>query len=141
MNLRSPATRATATLLCLLIGGCVMNGRHGAAPTASGDLAPPAGIVTESVFACAERSVIALHAKNQFWNTRITRRDPGDGALETGDFPDDNIGGFRVRLLYPSGASQVKIAVKGAGPYYSDLGVDQALDDFKAELARCLTAL
>lgn len=118
-----------------------MNGRHGAAPTASGDLAPPAGIVTESVFACAERSVIALHAKNQFWNTRITRRDPDDGALETGDFPDDNIGGFRIRLRYPSGANQVKIDIKGAGPYYSDLGVDQALDDFKAELSRCLSAL
>jgi hypothetical protein len=125
-------------LLCLLIGGCVMSAVSGKAPTASAELVPPAGADIESVFGCAERSVAALHRKNQLWNTRISRRDTSAGALETGDFPDDNVGGFRVRVRYPVDTTKIAIEIKAAGPYFSDLGADQALQSFESELGRCL---
>lgn len=97
-----------------------------------------AGIDAELVLACAETSVRTLHDKNELWNIRVTRRDSGRGVLETGDFDDDNIGGFRISVQYGPEANAVRIRLKAAGPYFMDLGAEKAYAELDAQMRQCL---
>jgi len=107
-------------------------------PTASGTLDLPAGTSTATVFVCVEESVRALHRAQSLWNDRVTRRDLSAGLIETGDFDDDNVIGFRVRVRSAPGSSEATVQIKGAGAYFTDLGVDKALSDFEAGMRACL---
>lgn len=109
------------------------------APATAGSLPVPAGTGHEAVLSCVETSVRTLHDRNELWNTRVTRRDVGRGVLETGDFDDDNIGGFRVSAQYSPESNAVQIRLKGAGPYFMDLGVETAFADLNAQMRQCLS--
>jgi hypothetical protein len=110
------------------------------APTAEGSVPVPAGIDRVAVLSCAETAVRTLHDRNELWNIRVTRRDPGRGVLETGDFDDDNIGGFRISVQHASEADAVRIRLKAAGPYFMDLGAEKAFADLDAQIRRCLSS-
>jgi hypothetical protein len=120
--------------LALSTAGCAM-----LAPTASDTLAAPAGTTVEVVFSCVEDSVRALHQGQSLWDDRVTRRDERIGIIETGDFEDDNVVGFRARVRFALDAGEVQVRLKGAGPYFKDLGVDKALVDFGARVRACLS--
>jgi hypothetical protein len=107
--------------------------------TASDTVAVPAGTKVETVFSCVEDSVRSLHQEQSLWNDRVTRREERIGIIETGDFEDDNVVGFRVRVQFALDAGEASIRIKGAGPYFTDLGVDKALVDFGARLRACLS--
>jgi hypothetical protein len=110
------------------------------APTAEGSVPAPDGIGAEAVLTCAETSVRKLHDSNELWNIRVTRRDPARGVLETGDFDDDNVGGFRLGVQYALESNAVLMRLKGAGPYFMDIGVDKAFADLDAQMRQCLSS-
>lgn len=110
----------------------------GCAPSASKDLVVPAQADNQRFVSCAERSVNRLAAKDDRWDSRITHRDPAGGTLETGDFPTENESGFRVRVTRDPGKSSAHVRVKGAGAYFTDLGVDAAAEAFADTLEQCL---
>lgn len=136
--------RLTASMFGLAflfsLTGCVMSNTPMKAPAAEGSVPVPAGFGADAVLSCVDTSVRALHEKNELWNVRITRRDAGRGLFETGDFDDDNIGGFRVSAQYAPDANTVRLRLKGAGPYFMDLGVEKAFAELDARMRQCLSA-
>lgn len=122
------------------LAGCVMSDTPMKAPASAGSLSVPAGIDAEAVFSCVETSVRLLQDRNQLWNIRVALRDAGRRVIETGDFDDDNIGGFRVSVQHDPASNDVRMRLKGAGPYFMDLGVDQAFVEFDARMRQCLSS-
>ena len=136
--------RVPVSTVCLVVllslTGCVMSNKPMKAPAAEGSVPIPAGVDTEAVLSCAETGVRTLHDRNELWNIRVARRDPGRGVLETGDFDDDNIGGFRISMQYGPEANAMRIRVKAAGPYFMDLGAEKAFADLDAQMRQCLSS-
>jgi hypothetical protein len=81
-----------------------------------------------------------LHRQDDQWVRRVTRKDIGAGVLETGDFQDDNEMGFRISARHNAASGEVVLSIKGAGPYFMDLGVESAAQQFAQGLLQCLEA-
>ncbi len=113
-----------------------MNGSLGPAPKRADTVSLPAGLETEHLFDCAESSIASFAKESSSW-PGVTRRDVAAGILESGEFDEENRTGFRVRIERTS-PTAAGIEMKGAGAYFVDLGVDQAMADFKASLEACL---
>lgn len=116
-----------------------MNEHAQAAPAKRDTLQAAAGTTTVALFGCAERSIAAFRESSRFWPA-VTVNDPARQVFETGDYEAANVGGFRVRMTYSEREHLAQIEIKGAGPYYTDLGVDKAMADFKGALQGCLAA-
>lgn len=123
--------------LALLASACSLPAAAHRTPMASAVLSVPADLPNQRLFDCAESSIATLSETSSSW-PKITRDDPAQGILESGDFPETNRSGFRLRLERPPGANQAKLALKGAGAFFVDLGVDQAMRDLKTALDRCV---
>ncbi|WP_260676264.1 hypothetical protein [Xanthomonas graminis] len=106
-------------------------------PMASDVLAIPADLPTQRLFDCAETSIAQLSETSSSW-PKVTRKDAANGVLESGNFEDANRSGFRMRIERAQGTSQAKITLKGAGAYFADLGVAQAMQDLKTALGSCI---
>jgi len=106
-------------------------------PMASDVLALPADLPTQRLFDCAETSIAHLSETSSSW-PKVTRKDAARGVLESGNFEDANRSGFRMRIERAQGAGQARIALKGAGAYFADLGVAQAMQDLKTALGSCI---
>lgn len=113
-----------------------MNGSLGPAPKREESLALPASLGTAQLFDCATSSIATFAKTSSSW-PNVTRRDVDAGILESGDFADENKTGFRVHIERTS-PTEATIQMKGAGAYFTDLGVDQALSDFKRSLSSCI---
>lgn len=85
---------------------------------------------------CTEHSIKALSSSKLNWIKRITKIDEEIGIIKTGDFDKENKIGFRVRVAIRN--KEINIAVKGYGLYFNDLGVSQAINDFRVHLNECL---
>ncbi|WP_295932738.1 hypothetical protein [uncultured Xanthomonas sp.] len=123
--------------LALVASACSMPAAARKTTMASAVLRVPADLPNQRLFDCAESSIAALSETSSSW-PKVTREDPAQGILESGDFPETNRSGFRLCLERPPGASQAKLVLKGAGAYFVDLGVDQAMQDLKTALDRCI---
>lgn len=130
----------TATLAGALLAGCHANPLTMSAPSRSTTLAVPKGTDPQTVIDCAERSIQTLARGNSHWIRQPVVKDIPGGRFETGDFDEENIIGFRVRLVVKAGepAASAALTIKGAGPYFSDLGVDAAMNSFVDEARKCL---
>lgn len=115
-----------------------MHGMFEGAPSASKRIS--VSVAPETVISCAETTVTELAGKDDRWDARVTRRDPGTGLLETGNYDDENESGLRVRVQLDANGNAVDVGLKGAGAYTIDLGVDAAIDTFTASLEQCLYA-
>lgn len=113
-----------------------MNGAPGPAPRQTDSIVLPAGLDNERLFDCAESSIASFARESSSW-PGVSRRDAAAGILESGEFEAQNRSGFRIRLER-TGPTAATIDMKGAGAYFVDLGVDQAMTDFKTSLANCL---
>jgi hypothetical protein len=114
-----------------------MNEQAQATPAKRDVLQAAAGTTTVALFGCAEKSIAAFRKSSRFWPA-VSVNDPARQVFETGDYDAGNVGGFRVRMTYSESEHLAQIEIKGAGPYYTDLGVDQAMADFKGSLKACL---
>lgn len=123
--------------VALVASACSMPAAARKAPMASAVLSVPTDLPNQRLFDCAESSIAALSETSSSW-PKVTREDPAKGILESGDFPDTNRSGFRLHLERPPGANQAELALKGAGAYFVDLGVDKAMQDLKTALDRCV---
>ncbi|HEY8097958.1 MAG TPA: hypothetical protein VIE65_18015 [Methylobacter sp.] len=134
---RLVSTRAiswiAATILSL--SGCAVFEALGGMPRKSDELAVRQNTSTSHVFACVEQAISSL---NTNWDRRITKRDEPAGVIETGNYSKSNIAGFRVRATHVRSENILEIELKGAGPYYVDIGVDEGMQNLKAELKECL---
>ncbi len=127
--------------VCLVIpslGGCSVSEATVHVPTAEATLPVASGIPVSKVFDCAQKELLRLGERDDLWNHEVTLLDAQAGTLETGEFGDDNVTGFRLRLSYLPRTGAVEIALKGAGAYFVDLGVDDALSEFRQGFERCL---
>ncbi|WIH05888.1 hypothetical protein KHF85_05340 [Xanthomonas translucens pv. graminis] len=118
-------------------GACSMAEAAPKTPMASDVLALPADQPTQRLFDCAETSIAHLSETSSSW-PKVTRKDAANGVLESGNFEDANRSGFRIRIERAQGVGQAKIALKGAGAYFADLGVAQAMQDLKTALGSCI---
>lgn len=108
------------------------------APKQQARIAVAPGTTTEQVFACAERELRTLAAEDESWLGEVTRRDLAQAVLESGDYNNEDITGFRVRLQHHAGNNSVELETKGAGAYFVDLGVEAAAQTFRQRLEHCL---
>lgn len=111
-----------------------------AVPEAHARLQLPPGTATARVFDCARRHLAELGRQEELWDHAITRDEPARGLLETGDFPEDNVSGFRVQMRYDEAKGSADVRVRGAGAYFVDQGVDLALKEFGDGLTACAGA-
>jgi hypothetical protein len=129
---------AILSMLFLFLTGCAMSDLPMSAPKASGSIPIAHRTSVEALFACAERSVQELARADDRWDPRVTRRDPASGVLETGNYPEENESGFRVKLSLDREGDRALIEIKGAGAYFVDLGVESAMVEFKSKLSGCI---
>lgn len=128
-------------LLALVFGpllGCGTSPALAKEPLASRDMLVPPGTPTLRLLACAEKTVLTLSKTQNNWDDRITLKDPASGRMETGNFPEKNVLGFRLSVSYPANAASARVQLKGAGPYFVDLGVDAAVTAFVQQTSACL---
>lgn len=139
---------STARLIASMFGlaflfsltGCVMSNTPMKAPQTSSAIEVPSATSTEALFSCAETTVQALADTDDRWDPRVTRRDVEGGVLETSNYGKENESGFRIRLRFVSGSGQAQVGLKGAGAYFIDLGVEEAMTRFKSKMSVCLSS-
>lgn len=124
--------------LSILLLGYAMNSQLMKAPSASDSIQAPQSVTAEEVISCAENIVRTLARDDDRWDARITRRDVDAGILETGNFEEENESGFRVRIGFERKTGKIDIALKGAGAYFIDLGVKEAIVEFNSSMRECL---
>lgn len=127
---RRACTGFVVMLTAALVAACT--------PQSDDSLTLAPDVTNARLFECAESVLVELHRADEHWNTRITLRDTARGRFETGDFAESNVMGYRIRLTRAGGASRAALHVRAAGPYFTDLGADDALDELKTSLTACL---
>ena len=70
--------------------------------------------------------------------TNVTKRDEATGVLETGYFERETLSNFRVRAVHIREQNLITLKLKGAGPYYVDLGVAQSMEELKTGVRTCI---
>lgn len=136
-------------VLSLGLPGCAVYEALGGMPYAEADVALAAKPGTARALECVRTSVIALGSVKSpgvgglppmtqgWWSTEFTRFDPARGVLETGHYPDSNIVGVRLRATYDASQGALRLQLKAAGPYYTDLGAPSHLDRLRERVVAC----
>lgn len=138
MNLSNLTSAIFLLSIALCISGCAIIETLGLMPQTSEQVSVKAGTPTSVVFLCIEKSIQALHKKQSTWCTMVTLRDEVSGVMETGYFSKPNITGFRVKVIHMFRENTVKLKLKGAGPYYADIGVSNGLANLMEEFKLCI---
>lgn len=130
--------RATAQIASLMLAASAcMPAAAGKTPMAFDVLTVPTDVPTHVLFTCTEDTIARFSDTSSSW-PKVTRKDAAKGVLESGNFEDANRSGFRMRIERAQGAGQARIALNGAGAYFADLGVAQAMQDLKTALGSCI---
>lgn len=131
---------AAMASLTVALAGCGAMPALATEPLASREIPVAPGTAASRVLACAEKTVLLLSKTQNNWDDRITLKDESSGRFETGNFPDKNVMGFRVSLRLSANAPTAQVQLKGAGPYFVDLGVDDAMESFVQQTSACLAS-
>jgi hypothetical protein len=129
-----------ALLLCIPLTALLMKTLLMKAPSTSGSIQAPAGLTSDAVVSCVESVVLTLARQDDRWDARVTRKDTAAGILETGNFDEENESGFRVRVAFDRKTGTMDFALKGAGAYFVDMGVESAIAEFDSAMRRCISA-
>ena len=109
------------------------------APESSFDITLPSGTTNQQVFQCAEKVIDQLGEGGTLWRRNVTLRDIEGGLFETGNFPQDNVMGYRFRLIISaSSPKSLSATVKASGPSQADIGAEDAMSKFLAGFNACL---
>lgn len=117
----------------LALAGCAL-----IEPSARFHASATPGTSAEVVYACAETTIRALKVQRGTWRDVVTTRDLTRGVFETAQFRKANIEGIRVQIKYQSATGDALIKVKASGPYFADLGADQAAEQLASGMVECL---
>lgn len=138
--MRVIALLVVATSVVFALGGCRMSESSPTIPEASAQLQLPPSTSTAQVFDCARRRLTQLGEAEALWDHPVTREDAAQGVLETGDFPEINVTGFRLQLRHEEASGRVDLRLRGAGAYFVDQGVDAGLQEFREGFEQCVEA-
>lgn len=130
--------KVTALAFCLLLSSCAVFEGFGLMPSRSAEVSVSRGQTASNVFTCVERTIIGLSKTRSTWATSVTRKDEKSGIFETGNYGESNVIGFRVRAIYSTGDQKIRLKLKGAGPYYSDIGVDEGIEKLASGIKQCV---
>ena len=131
---------ALLTLVLASLAGCGVTPAVAKEPLASAEIQVPPNTATSRLLACSERTVLSLSKTQNNWVDRVTLKDERGGRFETGNFPEKNVMGFRVSVRFVANAPSAQVQLKGAGPYFVDLGVGGAIETFVQKTTACLAA-
>ena len=134
--------QAERTLLYLLpvgfvLAGCTLVAATARLPTAQRHWQMPPSTATTQLFDCSEQVLDTLRADSSSWEP-VSRRDEHAGVLETGNYQQRNRTGFRLRLQHERVEGSARLALRGAGAWFADLGVEAAADQLQTGIAACL---
>ncbi|MGY0653110.1 hypothetical protein ACW7GZ_14885 [Luteimonas sp. A537] len=124
---------AVIAFFMVFLGGCGL-----IEPSATDRFSTKPGTSSEAIFACAETTIRTLKIQRGTWSDLITARDASSGLFETNRFNESNIVGIRTQIRYEPETGDGRIKVKASGPYFADLGADQAAAQFASGIAACL---
>jgi hypothetical protein len=139
-GMQQTLVRGICAAMILMTGSCAMKEANTQAPRQQARISVAPGTTTAQVFACAERELRTLANEDEIWLDEVTRRDEATAVLESGDYADENVSGFRVRVQHSAETNTIELELKGAGAYFVDLGVDAATQTFRERLERCLAS-
>jgi hypothetical protein len=120
------------------ICGCSVFEFLGGEPRASGTILTNNSVSTKKALECVGSTIMKFHGTTSSWMINVTRKDEATGVLETGSFDQSNVMGFRVRAMHIREQNLITLKLKGAGPYYADLGVIQGMEELKSGVQSCL---
>lgn len=107
-------------------------------PSATSSFDTDAGTPSDVVFACAETTIQILKMQRGTWSDLVTTRNTDSGLFETNRFNELNIVGMRTQIKYAPETGRGRIRVKASGPYFTDLGSDQAVAELASGITACL---
>ncbi len=76
--------------------------------------------------------------KSILWNNDVTYLNVFEGELETGYYSTPNTAGIQLRVEIERDDHKIRLTVKGAGPYYSKLPLQEALEQIQSAVIRRL---
>lgn len=120
-------------LMAISLVGCSM-----IEPSAKNRFNAKPGTPTESVFVCAESTISLLSKQRGLWSDMVTTRNTEIGLLETDYFSKVNIVGIRSQIKYSLDTGEGRVKVKASGPYFFDLGAEQAAVQLTDGIKKCL---
>lgn len=124
--------------MAALFGPVILTGCALIEPSAMARLSVNPGTSADVVYACAESTIRSLKAQRGTWSDVVTTRDISGGVFETGHFKKVNIQGIRTQIKYRSDTGIADIEIKASGPYFADLGADQAVAQLADGMTHCL---
>ena len=127
-----------AISVCASVCGCSVFESLGGMPSASATISTDTKVSTQKALGCVESTIMKLSQTRGAWMTNVTSKDEAMGVLETGNFGGENLANFRVRAVHIREQNLITLKLKGAGPYYVDLGVTQGMEELKSGVQACL---
>lgn len=120
--------------------GCAVYEALGGMPYAEKTLTLPQAVSVTTALDCVAASVRSLRDGRGTWWMAVSRRDDAQGLLETGNYPESNLAGFRVRARVDEPRRRMRLQLKAGGPYYIDLGAQPGVAGLAAAVDTCLAA-
>ncbi|MDR7332233.1 hypothetical protein [Roseateles asaccharophilus] len=119
--------------------GCAVFEALGGMPYAEKTVRLPQAVSAATALDCVASSVQSLREGRGTWMA-VSRRDDAQGLLETGNYPESNLAGFRVRARVDEPRRQMRLQLKAGGPYYIDLGAKPGVAELAMAVDTCLAA-
>ena len=135
--MRRSVRALAAALPTFMLSGCFAL-EAALEPRASALMQVPAQVTMANVFDCVQSSIPT--GQRGWLDTSVSRIDRTHGVIETGNYSRSNLIGLRTRTVFVPEARLLFLRLKGAGIYYTDLGVDQAALDLRRRVGDCLAA-
>lgn len=118
-------TQSLLFVTVLWLCGCAVLEKVALVPEASSEISFDTVLINMEVL-----NIVALALKDANvtnLHTEITYLDVLEGTLETGYFRESNIADMRLHVQIERDNKLIAIVLKGAGPYYSKLPVEESL--------------
>ncbi|MES9857225.1 MAG: hypothetical protein ABW166_11535 [Sedimenticola sp.] len=131
--------RTLAIIMCMFLSGCAAMEYLWLVPRNSMHIEIPSHILkAEALNLFGEVAIKRLTA----WGERsVTYLNEDEGVIEIGYWRKTNIAGYAARSEIKDNGGKLYFSVKGAGPYYSELPVEQASKDIHSELSKRFSAV
>ena len=136
---RTRGFRLGALLILMMNGlsGCGVFEYLWLVPRAHENISFDPALTNAEILTAVERTTLAVKV-HSYSETQVTRRDDAKGFIELGPYRQSNVTGYAFRAEIDRGEHLVKLVVKGAGPYYSDLPVDDVARELAQQLSQTI---
>jgi hypothetical protein len=120
-----------SALLVVLLSGCSIIEYLWLIPRASEEISIEPKQSNAEILAAVESA--SIQANFPMWKLpAVSYSSLEKGVIEFGPYRQSNVAGYAVRATIDRKHNLLKIVVKGAGPYYAELPVDDAAEKLRA---------